>query len=187
MSTLSCSLAEIMRPLSRACQEAPAGRPRPRRFPGMNTRVLPVVLLSGPPASGKSTFAEALAKALEAALIDLDTATAPLLSEVMRLNRTVDIDDPQLVSETRKLRYETVFYLASDNLRVGRPVVCVAPFTTERREPDILRPLGTRFAPLGHPLFVWLDVPRDIILERMRGRAAERDAIKLSRPEAFLS
>jgi predicted kinase len=39
---------------------------------------LAAILIGGPPATGKSTLAEALAPRLGAALLDLDVATGPL-------------------------------------------------------------------------------------------------------------
>ena len=43
------------------------------------------MLIGGPPATGKTTLAEALAPRLDAALLDLDVATGPLTAVVAGL------------------------------------------------------------------------------------------------------
>jgi predicted kinase len=94
----------------------------------------PAVLLTGSPAAGKSTVGRALARRLRAALVDQDTATAPLVAVVADLVGVDDLDDRRLAGPTRGARYEAVTALAEDNLRIGTPVVLVAPFTSERRD-----------------------------------------------------
>ena len=88
---------------------------------------LAAILIGGPPATGKSTLAEALAPRLGAALLDLDVATAPLTRVISGLTGVHDLDDPALARPTRAARYETLIGLAAANLRTGRPVVLVAP------------------------------------------------------------
>ena len=50
------------------------------------------------------------------------------------------LDDPALARLTREARYETLTGLAAANLRTGRPVVLVAPFSTERADPSARPP-----------------------------------------------
>ena len=61
---------------------------------------LAAVLIGGPPATGKSTLAMALAPRLGAAVLDLDTATAPLTRVVSELAGVHDLDDPLLARLT---------------------------------------------------------------------------------------
>ena len=151
-----------------------------------NDPPLPVVLLTGPPASGKSTVGRALARHLRAALVDQDTATAPLTAVVAELVGVDDLDDHRLAGPTRAARYETVAALAEDNLRVGTPVVLVAPFTAERRDVLAWDALGGRLrAAGGSPLLVWLRVrpsgggPATARPRRAsrRGQAGRRDCL----------
>ena len=113
------------------------------------TTALPAVLLTGWPAAGKSTVGRALARRLGAALVDQDTATAPLVAVVAGLVGTDDLDDQRLAGPTRTARYETVTALAEDNLRIGTPVVLVAPFTRERRDPGARAALNRRLRAAG--------------------------------------
>lgn len=79
------------------------------------------VLIGGPPATGKSTLAAALAPRLGAALLDLDVATGPLTRVVSDLIGVHDPDDPALARLTRAARYDTLLGLAEANLQAGLP------------------------------------------------------------------
>ena len=142
------------------------------------------VLVGGPPATGKSTLAAALAPRLGAALLDLDVVTGPLTGVVADLIGVPDLADPRIARLTRTPRYDTLFALAGDILRGGLPVVLVAPFTAERsmdRWSALARRLGTR------PALVWLSLPPHLHLERLARRGAARDAGKLADPDTFLA
>ncbi|GIF63616.1 hypothetical protein Ais01nite_16510 [Asanoa ishikariensis] len=96
---------------------------------------LSTLLVAGPPASGKTVLGAALARRLGATLLDQDVLTQPLTSVIADLLGTDDLDDPRLAGATRFARYEALYAAAVDNLAAGNPVVLVAPFTTERRDP----------------------------------------------------
>jgi len=143
----------------------------------------PAVLIGGPPATGKSTLAEALAPHLGAALLDLDVATGPLTQVVAGLVGETDLDAPALASITRAARYETLLDLAEANLRAGRPVILVAPFTTERAHTDAWAATVKRLA--SDPTMVWLHLPPDEIVRRLTRRAETRDEYKIRDPASF--
>jgi predicted kinase len=139
-----------------------------------------VILVTGAPATGKSTLAVALARRMTAALIDQDVATGALVDVIGSLIDVHDLDDPRLAALTRSARYETIARLAEDNVRAGLAVVLVAPFTTERRHLDRWRVLERRLSRSGAvPILVWLQLEPRQILARMRARAAARDVDKL--------
>jgi predicted kinase len=154
----------------------------------MSGSPVPVLMVSGPPASGKSTLARELATRRRAVLLDLDVLTAPLTSVVAALLGVDDLDAAPLAQHSRAARYETLQAVAADNVRLGLAVVLVAPFSSERRDPvawgrfaDPLRAAG------GVPHLVWLQIPRDALLGRMTARAAERDRAKLAAASTFLA
>lgn len=149
---------------------------------------LPVVLLSGAPASGKSTLSRLVARELRAAVIDQDVATAPLVDVVQCLVGVGDLDDPRLAGITRDARYRVVIELAVDNLAAGMPVVLVAPFTAERAEPAVWAATHDRLvAAGGAPTLVWLRLEPTEMLRRLRERGSDRDAAKLADENAYLS
>ena len=140
----------------------------------------PVILVTGAPATGKSTLAVALARRMTAALIDQDVATGALVDVIGSLIDVHDLDDPRLAALTRSARYETITHLAEDNVRSGLAVVLVAPFTTERRHLDEWKDLERRLNKAGGvPILVWLQLEPQQIMARMRARAARRDVDKL--------
>jgi predicted kinase len=152
-----------------------------------NLGKLPAVLVAGPPASGKTVLGAALARSLNAVLFDQDVLTKPLTAVVAGLLGTDDLDDPRLALSTRAARYETLFDAAADNLAIGNPVVLVAPFTAERRDPVALSQVADRFAALAaKATLVWLRATPDLLRDRMGGRAAARDRAKLADLAAFL-
>jgi predicted kinase len=152
-----------------------------------DARTDPIALLvCGAPGSGKTTVGRALARRLGAALLDQDVVTGPLTAVVAGVLGVDDLDDPVLAGATRDARYETLFAAAEDNLRTGRPVVLVAPFTREQRQPDAWRRVTERLHG-GRVHLVWLTLPPDELLRRMRERGAERDRPKLDDAAAFLA
>jgi predicted kinase len=128
-----------------------------------------------------------LAGRLRAALLDQDVATQPLVDVVRGLVGADDLDDPRLASVTRPARYEVLAALAIDNLSAGVPVVLVAPYTTERANPQAWGDLRSRLASAGGaPLLVWLSLRPDEIVRRLRARGADRDQAKLVEGSAYL-
>jgi predicted kinase len=146
---------------------------------------LPAVFIGGPPATGKSTLALALAPRLEAALLDLDVAAGPLTRVVSDLAGVADLDDPALAGLTRDARYDTLLGLAEANLTAGRPVVLVAPFSAERARPDAWA-AATRRLPAPSTM-VWLHLPPAELTARLTRRALGRDEAKIRDPAAFLA
>ena len=149
---------------------------------------VPVVLLTGPPAAGKTTVGRELARHLGAALLDQDTATAPLTAVIADLVGVDDLDDRRLADPTRAARYETITALAEDNLRAGTRVVLIAPFSAERRDGQAWETLDRRLRRAGgEPTLVWLRLDPATVVQRLRARGADRDVAKLADVSAFTS
>jgi predicted kinase len=146
---------------------------------------LAAVLVSGPPATGKSTLAMALAPRLAAAVLDLDVATGPLTRVVSALAGVHDLDDPALAALTRDARYDTLLALAEANLAAGRPVVLVAPFSAERTRPAAWAATTRRLQ--APATLVWLHLPPGELIRRLTQRAAARDEAKLRDPASYLT
>ncbi|HEY0577413.1 MAG TPA: ATP-binding protein [Pseudonocardia sp.] len=146
------------------------------------------LLVSGPPASGKTTLGRALAGHLGACLLDLDVVAGALTETITRLLGTDDLDARELAGDVRAARYESLLATAEDNLRVGTPVVLVAPFSTERANPARWLDLHGRLAEAGGAArLVWLRLPPEELVRRLRARDAGRDSAKIADPAAFLA
>ena len=143
------------------------------------------VFIGGPPATGKSTLGSALAPHLGAAILDLDVATGPLTRVVSALTGAHDLQDPGLARLTRDARYDTLFDLAGQNLKAGRPVVLVAPFSAERASREAWDAAARRLA--ADPVMIWLHLPPGELVDRLTRRALTRDQDKIRDPAAFLA
>ena len=149
---------------------------------------LPAIVLTGAPATGKSTVGRLLARRLQAALIDQDVAAGPLVEVIQRLVGIDDLDDERLAGLTRAARYEAIAALAIDNLTARVPVVLVAPYTRELADDRAWTELASRLlAAGGRPLLVWLSLEPEQILRRLQARDASRDRAKLADAGAFLA
>ncbi len=146
---------------------------------------LAAVLIGGPPATGKTTLAAALAPHLGAALLDLDVATGPLTRVVSDLAGVRDLDDPALARLTRDARYDTLLGLAAANLQAGRPVILVAPFSAERARFSAWASTTQRLP--GDATMVWLHLPPEELIARLTRRALSRDEDKIRDPESYLA
>jgi predicted kinase len=155
---------------------------------GQEDPLVPAIVVTGAPAAGKSVLGAAVARQLGAALLDMDTVTGPLVAVVAELCGTDDLDSTRLAELTRSARYRTMLDTAAEILSIGTPVVLVAPFTAERRSVDRWQELSDRLAGAGGtPRLVWVRLPAEEILRRMRTRDADRDRRKLDDPQRFLA
>jgi hypothetical protein len=96
-----------------------------------------------------------------------------------------DLDDPALAELTRDARYGTLLGLAQANLRAGRSVILVAPFTAERAQPSAWAATARRLA--ADLTMVWLHLPPEELIQRLTRRALARDENKIGDPASFLT
>ncbi len=132
-------------------------------------------VVAGPPGSGKSTLGRALASVTGAVLIDQDVATNPLMAALAALvGAGDDLDHPALRGPVRQARYQCVIDIASDNGKLGRDVVLVAPFTAESSGAAAWSELAGGLSP-ARVVLVWVTVPAEVALARRVHRDTPRD------------
>jgi predicted kinase len=147
------------------------------------------IIVCGVPGSGKTTFAQDLARELHWTILDLDTLTNPLF-EHMGGEFLVDVPtaQPAVRASVNDIRYTCLFDTTRENLALGNSVVVVAPFTSERTFPAAWVRLVERLAiPAPRVHLAWMDTPPDEVVRRMQVRGAARDLDKVKEPERFLS
>jgi mannitol-1-/sugar-/sorbitol-6-phosphatase len=136
-----------------------------------------VVVVAGAAGSGKSTVAAVAARALPAALIDIDVTFGPIVPLLAGHSHRV----------VRGAIYEALVDTAANAARAGAHVVIAAPFTRERRDPLAWEQLCERCAEAGaEAVLAWMRVPGATLIERLAARAADRDASKLANPAEWL-
>lgn len=143
-------------------------------------------MVSGPPASGKTTYATRLANDLGALLLDSDLVAerlvrAGLLLAGMDPN---DRDSPRYKQAYRDTVYETLFDLAASHLHRG-PVVIAGPFTSEGGREEWPAELEARLGRAPELHFVYC--PPDERRARVESRGAERDRPKLGAWDSYVS
>jgi predicted kinase len=140
------------------------------------------ILITGAPATGKSTVGRSVAGALRAALLDQDVVTGPLVEAA-----GAELDGPTGAA-LRTARYEAIVATAGSCLAIGVSAVLVAPFTTERSDPAAYGRLVTRFAAVGATTtLVWLTAPAEVLAARMARRSVPRDVGKLADPGSYFT
>lgn len=147
-----------------------------------------VLIVAGPAASGKTTFATQLASRLSYSLFDLDQVTGPLVKQCLALLGQPDHAlDEDLGQALRPARYESLLSAATANVVLGRDVVIAAPFSRETRSQDSWRDMVARWSP---PLandrvdgvrteLIFVECPAPLLRERLAHRGEPRDLLKI--------
>lgn len=136
---------------------------------------LVVVAIAGAAGSGKTTLGRALARALGSAILDLDEVTNPLLDALGALIPGPHWAASPAAESIRTGRYGALRAAAADNVRVGRGVVLVAPFTAELRGGPQWEDLVRAVAPAQLRLVHLVGAP-ELLDRRRRARGSVRDA-----------
>jgi predicted kinase len=147
-----------------------------------------VLIVAGPAASGKTTFATSLAFRLSYSLFDLDQVTGPLVSYVLASRgEPAHALDEGPGTALRDARYASLLSAASANISLGRHVVIAAPFTKEIADPEVWESLletwvrranSTRRHSVRVEL-VYLECPEPVLRERLARRDEARDLLKI--------
>lgn len=153
-------------------------------MPHFNT----LYIVLGMPAVGKSTFARELANKTGACLIDIDTATEPIVQAAMqKLNGSPEDRDSTLFKETfRAPIYDTLFAIADENLPHSDAII-TGPFTKELQNTDWITEIRARLSTPCEIKCLFLRCDDELRKERLITRANPRDLPKLENWDQFMS
>lgn len=144
-------------------------------------------IVTGMPAVGKTTFAATLAMHKGACLIDIDTATEPIVKAAMKelVGDADDRDSPLFKKVFREAIYETLFAIADENLSHS-DVVLTGPFTKELKNTRWKEDLAEKIKnPCKiKPIFLYCN--HELRKRRLLERSNPRDTQKLENWEENL-
>ena len=136
-----------------------------------------LVCVGGSPGAGKTTVGMLVAAGGGMCLVDLDSVTTPLVEAFAEgLGVVADLDAPRFAA-LRDARYACLGAVVRDNLRAGRDVVAVAPFTSEAADAGAWRARGHAWG-ATRVVLGWLDVDAEVTARRVAERGLPRDVAK---------
>ena len=147
-----------------------------------------LIIITSPPACGKTTLAKKLSRALgETAYIDKD-AFNPFGKQICRLSgEEYNPDSEFFRRNVRHIEYEVTLEMAFETLEYSSTVVVNGPFGREIRDNDYMRGLRDRAAALGARLYVvFIEGTPEICRERMIKRNCARDLWKFDNWEEYI-
>lgn len=148
-----------------------------------------MILVSSPPASGKTYISKMLAKNLKHVVyLDKDT-TVPLSDVVFEVaHEKKDRNGPFFEKYLRDVEYEVVLQFGYEALEYDDIVLINAPFTKEIRQPQYLNAIKDELKKRNARLIIiWVDTDPEVIHARMIERNSPRDKYKLENWEKYNS
>lgn len=148
-----------------------------------------LILVTSPPASGKTYVSKQLAKALKH-VVYLDKDTLICLSKQIfevanqEYNRSSDFFEENI----RDFEYEAIVALAMEAIEYEDIVLINAPFTREVRDLEYMDQLKLKLLEKGATLVVvWVETSIEVCKQRMFARNSERDEWKLANWEKYIA
>ncbi|MBU3183384.1 AAA family ATPase [Clostridium estertheticum] len=141
-----------------------------------------LILVTSPPASGKTYIAKKLAEALRH-VVYLDKDTLIKLSKQIfvvageEYNRSSDFFNENI----RDYEYETIVEIAMEALNYDDIVLINAPFTKEIRDLNYIKKLKVALKDKNASLvIIWVETSIEVTRQRMIERNSDRDTWKLA-------
>lgn len=148
-----------------------------------------LILVTSPPACGKTYISKALAKRLQH-VVYLDKDTLITLSKQIFVvaGQPYDRSSDFFEKNIRDYEYECVVDLAMEALDYDDIVLINAPFTQEIRDMDYIHNLKAKLAEKNATLVVvWVETSPEIVHERMIARNSDRDTWKLAHWDEYIA
>jgi tRNA uridine 5-carbamoylmethylation protein Kti12 len=148
-----------------------------------------LILVTSPPASGKTYISKQLAKTLKH-VVYLDKDTLIVLSKQIFnvANQPYDRSSSFFEENIRDFEYEAVVALALEALDYDDIVLINAPFTEEIRDINYIQQLKDKLKEKNARLVVvWVETSIEVCKQRMIARNSDRDIWKLSHWEEYIA
>ena len=148
-----------------------------------------LILVTSPPASGKTYISKQLAKKLKH-VVYLDKDTLIVLSRQIfavanqEYNRSSDFFEKNI----RDYEYDAIVALALEALEYDDIVLINAPFTREIRDEKYMTDLKAKLALKNAKLtIIWVKTDIEVCRQRMISRNSDRDTWKLEHWDEYIS
>ena len=148
-----------------------------------------MILVTSPPASGKTYISKQLAKKLKH-VVYLDKDTLIVLSRQIfavanqEYNRSSDFFEKNI----RDYEYDAIVALALEALEYDDIVLINAPFTREIRDEKYMTDLKAKLALKNAKLtIIWVKTDIEVCRQRMISRNSDRDTWKLEHWDEYIS
>jgi tRNA uridine 5-carbamoylmethylation protein Kti12 len=148
-----------------------------------------LILVTSPPASGKTYISKKLAKALKH-VVYLDKDTLIVLShQIFKvMNEEVNRSSAFFEEYIRNYEYDAVLALAMEALEYDDIVLINAPFTREIRDTAFIDNLKNQLIEKNARLtVVWVMTDVDVVKSRMTERNSSRDVWKLENWDEYIA
>lgn len=147
-----------------------------------------LILITSPPASGKTTLAKKLAKALkETVYLDKDTLVPLSIKVFEAAGEPVNRSSPFFEKMIRDVEYQVILDFGAQAIEYDSNVIINAPFSQEVRDKQYMQNLRARFAALNAEVCViWISCSVETTHKRMLDRNSSRDTWKLAHWDEYV-
>ncbi|MDE5562274.1 MAG: ATP-binding protein [Clostridiales bacterium] len=147
-----------------------------------------LILVSSPPACGKTFISKQLAKNLRHVVyLDKDTLI-PLSKQIFRVaKKPYDRSSDFFEEQIRDYEYDVILDLGFEALQYDDTVLINAPFTREVRDPDYIAGLRKKLADHDAKLtIIWVVTSPEVCHARMLRRNSDRDTYKIKHWDEYV-
>lgn len=147
-----------------------------------------MILISSPPACGKTYISKQLAKNLKHVVyLDKDTLI-PLSKQIFRVaKKPYDRSSDFFEEHIRDYEYEVILNLGFEALLYDDTVLINAPFTREIRNVEYITELKAKLAEYDAKLIIiWVVTSPEVCRERMIRRNSDRDVYKIKHWDEYI-